>query len=317
MALRPFERVPFDELPREPRRPHAYARAERLEVRVSSSVFGEVRTHVRAFGEGPPLLLVHGLMTSSYSFRYVLEPLGRHFRVYAPDLPGSGRSDKPTRADFSPSSFATFVTELQRALEIRGCAIVGNSLGGYIAMHVGLQDPGAARRIVANHAPGVPDPRYSVLHALLSTRAGQGLLRLLVQRDPRRWIWRNVHYHDETLKSLEELDEYGAPLGTDEGLACFAKSLHETLAPAGFERFVRELGRAPFPVPLLLVYATQDPMVPPRVGTALSKIARGVKLKWIDGTSHFAHVDTPEKMCEAILPFLREGLAEKQEPARV
>jgi len=316
MALRPFERVPFDDLPREPRRPHAYNRAEILDVRVSSRVFGEVRTHVRAFGAGPPLLLVHGLMTSSYSFRYILEPLGRHFRVYAPDLPGSGRSDKPTRADFSPSSFATFVGELQRALEIRGSAVVGNSLGGYIAMHLGLQDPAAARCIVANHAPGTPHPRYSVLHALLSTRAGRGLLRLLVQRDPRRWVWRNVHYHDETLKSLEELDEYGAPLGTDEGFGCFAKSLHETLAPAGFQSFVRDLGRAPFPVPLLLVYARQDPMVPPQVGEDLVKIARGSKLRWIDGTSHFSHVDTPEEMCQAILPFLLEGLGEKRREAQ-
>jgi pimeloyl-ACP methyl ester carboxylesterase len=307
MPLRPFERVPFADLPVSPRRAHGYDRAESLHVRVPSRVFGDVHVHVRAAGSGPPLVLVHGLMTTSYSFRYILEPLSRHFRVYAPDLPGSGRSDKPTRASFSPWNFATFLAEFQRALGIRGSAVVGNSLGGYIAMHLALQDPGASSRIVANHAPAIPDPRYVALEALLSTRPGRALLRALVQQDPRRWVWRNVHYHDETLKSLEELDEYGSPLATDEGVECFTKSLHETLAPAGFRAFVRELGHAPFPVPLLLVYARQDPMVPPHVGEKLSKLARGSELRWLDGTSHFSHIDTPELMVETILPFLLAG----------
>lgn len=313
MALRPFERLPYDELPALPRIPHGYHRAEARRVQVSSRIFGDVGVHVRVVGQGPPLLLVHGLMTSSYSFRYVLEPLGRYFRVFAPDLPGAGRSDKPTRADFSARSFGTFLAELQQALGIRGSAVMGNSLGGYIAMHLALQDPAAVSRLVVNHAPGTPDRRYVALRALLSTGAGRALLRYLVQRDPRRWVYRNVHYHDERLKSREELDEYGAPLATDAGLACFTKSLHETLAPAGFQAFVDELGREPFPVPLLFVYARKDPMVPPRVGEALHRLARGSELRYLDGTSHFSHVDSPERMVETVLPFLRAG--EGREPA--
>ncbi len=315
MALRPFERLPYDELPALPRLPHAYHRAEARSVRVPSQVFGDVRVHVRVLGSGPPLLLVHGLMTSSYSFRYVLEPLGRFFRVYAIDLPGSGRSTKPTRADFSPENFGTFLAEALSSLGIRGSAVLGNSLGGYVAMHLALQDPGAVSRLVVNHAPGTPEPRYFALRALLSTGAGRALLRHLVQRDPRRWVYRNVHYHDERLKSREELDEYGAPLATDEGITCFTKSLHETLAPAGFRAFVKELGRAPFPVPLLFVYARKDPMVPPRVGYALHRLARGSELRYLDGTSHFSHVDTPDQMVETILPFLRSNEAEAAAPA--
>ncbi|MRG90422.1 alpha/beta fold hydrolase [Polyangium spumosum] len=307
MALRPFERLPYDALPALPRIPHGYHRAEARTVRVPSRIFGDVRVHVRVTGSGPPLLLVHGLMTSSYSFRYVLEPLGRHFRVYAPDMPGSGRSDKPTGADFSARSFGAFLAELQEALGIRGCVIAGNSLGGYVAMHLALQDPAAASRLVVNHAPGTPDPRYFALRALLSTGAGRALLRHLVQRDPRRWVYRNVHYHDERLKSREELDEYGAPLATDDGITCFTKSLHETLAPAGFRAFVDALGRAPFPVPLLFVYARKDPVVPPRVGEALHRLARGSELRYLDGTSHFSHVDSPDRLVDTILPFLRAG----------
>src|SRR5579862_3680568 len=46
-------------------------------------------------GSGPPLLLIHGFMGYSFSWRFNMEPLGRHFRVYAMDLPGCGFSDRP------------------------------------------------------------------------------------------------------------------------------------------------------------------------------------------------------------------------------
>src|SRR5215813_2061653 len=67
-------------------------------------------------GDGPPLVLVHGLMTSSYSFRYVLEPLGRRYRVFAPDLVGAGLSDKPLDFHYSVDNVARFITAYIRSV---------------------------------------------------------------------------------------------------------------------------------------------------------------------------------------------------------
>lgn len=309
MTSRPFQRPNYADVPALPRLPHAFHRAEARDVRVRSSVFGNVRVHVRVMGQGSPLLLVHGLMTSSYSFRYVLEPLGKHFQVFALDMPGSGRSDKPLSPHYSAHNFGVFLGELQRELGIRGCAVMGNSLGGYIAMHLALHDPAAVSKLVVNHAPGIPDARYVALRHLLSSSIVRGVFRRIVQRDVRKWVFRNVHYYDETLKSIEELDEYGTPLATTDGMECFLKLLRETMHPAGFEAFVRNIKKAPFPVPMLLVYARQDPLVPPRVGDELHRLARGSKLEWLDGSSHFSHVDTPDRMVETIMPFLLQGSA--------
>src|SRR5262245_5939862 len=93
--LRPFERVPFAQLSALPHRAHPYASIPARDLRMRSRPFGDVRIHYREHGSGPPLLLLHGLMTTSYSWRYVYEPLGKSFRVIAPDMPGAGRSDKP------------------------------------------------------------------------------------------------------------------------------------------------------------------------------------------------------------------------------
>ena len=91
MARNPFEQLPFDEVPDAPRVPHAYDRSIARTLRMRSEPFGDVDVHVRTFGHGPPLVCIHGLMTSSYSFRYVLEPLGERFTVHVPDLVGAGR----------------------------------------------------------------------------------------------------------------------------------------------------------------------------------------------------------------------------------
>lgn len=307
--VKPFHPLAFDDLPPEPRRAHDYFQAEAREVELDSRPFGKMRVHVREHGAGPPLLLVHGLMTTSYSWRYVMGDLGKSFRVIAPDLPGAGRTDKP-RATYSAEALATWIGELAGALEIRGCDAIGNSLGGYLCMRLALRDTGALRRLIDIHSPGVPELRLRSLHAALAPGFVRGALASWVRRRPERFAHKNVHYFDESLKSREEAREYGAPLATPEGARAFVDYLGEALAPSAMAAFVRELearraaGRG-FPIPLLLVYARRDPMVPPRVGERLAELLPDSKIVWLEQSSHFSHVDTPERIVELARDFFR------------
>ena len=109
----------------------------------------------------------------------------------------------------------------------------------------------------------------------------------------------------ETLKSREEARIYAAPLKTTRGRRAFASWLGDGLDPADLERFVRDLEGCPrFPVPLQLIYARTDPMVPPEMGHVLHRLVPEAELVWLDESSHFAHVDTPEAFLDAALPFL-------------
>jgi len=272
---------------------------------VDSRYFGRVRLHVREHGAGPPLLLVHGLMTSSYSYRYVLEPLAKHFRCIVPDLPGAGRSDMPDVSYFS-HALAELIGELIDTLGIQGCRVIGNSLGGYLTLRLALARPDAMSRLVALHPPGVPLRRLSALKTVFSVPGSRALLDALIRRAPERWAHKNVHYWDESLKSLEEAREYGRPLSTPEGRRAFAHYLADALDPFDMVGFLHELSAKEFPIPLLYVYARRDPMVPPVVGERLAAATRGGKLVWLDEGSHFAHVDAPEKFLAVALPFLQE-----------
>ncbi|MGH7329425.1 MAG: alpha/beta fold hydrolase, partial [Polyangiaceae bacterium] len=77
---KPFERGRFEDLPEKPRVSHSFDATKACEVTLDSKSFGKMRVAYREIGEGPPLLLVHGLMTTSYSWRYVFEPLSKKYR---------------------------------------------------------------------------------------------------------------------------------------------------------------------------------------------------------------------------------------------
>lgn len=298
--MHPFEQLPVAALPARPHRPHRYFELEQREVVVTSE-WGPCRTHVRFAGKGPPLLLLHGLMTAGYSWRYVLDGLGEHFSLIIPDLPCAGRSERTDRG-CRPHEVGQWLSGLQRALGIRGCPIIGNSMGGYLAMVWALQDPQATSRVVNLHGPGFVEPRLHALKAVLALPGSRRLLRLLIESDPRRWVQKNVHYYDESLKSLEELDEYAAPLLGRDGAAALARVLSQTMDPEPMAAFQQEL--SDFPVPLQLIYAAQDPLVPPAYGHRYAKRIPGAQLVMLEHGSHFAHVDAPEAFLAAVLPFL-------------
>ena len=303
----PFRRGRFEELPDAPRVPHPYFATRAEVVRVETAALGPVDTHVRIHGAGPPLLLVHGLMTSSYSWRYVLEPLGARWTLYMPDLPGNGRSSVPP-GRYHPDAFVEWLGGLIAALGVRGAPAVGNSMGGYLAMRLALRDPGAMSRLVNIHSPGVPEWRLYALRAATAVPGVRALIARMARRSPERWVHRNVHYWDESLKSREEAREYGAPLATREGARAFVKHLSEVMAPGPVRAFQRELrarrarGEA-FPIPLLLVYAERDPMVPARFGDVMAE-RTGAPLVRLAEASHFAHVDDPGAFVDAAMEFL-------------
>jgi pimeloyl-ACP methyl ester carboxylesterase len=123
-------------------RPHTHPRA--LEVKAMG-----VRTLYLEAGpaDGPPILLLHGLGATNASLLPVLADLAVDHRVIAPDLPGFGASDAPP-SPYNPPWFAAWVEAFQNATGSRGAVLVGNSLGGRIALEAGLSHPKSVKGLV-------------------------------------------------------------------------------------------------------------------------------------------------------------------------
>jgi pimeloyl-ACP methyl ester carboxylesterase len=105
-------------------------------------------------GEGPPLVLLHGAGDNSLDWRWVLPALARTHHVYALDLPGSPESARPV-ADYSPAFFERSLAAFLDALGIERATLVGNSLGGTVALRLALSEPSRVEALVLVSAAGL------------------------------------------------------------------------------------------------------------------------------------------------------------------
>ena len=303
MPSAPFAQVPFDAVPEAPSVPHRWADATRRDVTIRTADLGEVRVAVREFGTGPALLLVHGMGTTGYSWRYLLEPLGSRFSLVIPDLPGAGDSDHPD-VFLGPDAQAKALVAIVDALGIRGALAVANSMGGYLAMRAALLDPGVFGRLVNLHSPGVPTFKMQALRWAMRLLPSWTIVDWMIRRNPERWVHKNVHYYDESLKSREEHRVYAAPLRERAGRRTYYRQLRDTLDTRYMGPFNAALRAAPFPIPLMLVYAQRDPVVPAVVGDRLRALVPDATFVKLKAGSHFAHVDAPGVFLDAVMPFL-------------
>ena len=112
----------------------------------------------RIAGDGPVILLVHGMAGSGATWDPVFDLLARDHTVIAPDLPGHGESDKPVGSDYSLGALASSLRDLLLSTGHRGATVVGHSLGGGIAMQFAYQFPSRCERLVLVGAGGLgPD----------------------------------------------------------------------------------------------------------------------------------------------------------------
>lgn len=171
-------------------------------------------------GTGPAVIAVHGLGATKGSFLPTVAELASQFRMIAFDLPGFGDSGKPIGARYDARYFADVIVDLLDALELDRAHLIGNSLGGRIALEVGLQHPDRVDRL-GLLAPSLAWRRSRPWAPLLRlTRPELGLLQLA----PRPVVEAIVH------RVVPGADEGWAAAGVDEFLRAY-------LTPAGRAAF--------------------------------------------------------------------------------
>jgi len=262
-----------------------------------------VKVRHKTLGEGPPLVLVHGLMTSSYSWRYVMEPLAKSYTLFVPDLVGAGASDKPTDLVYSVENVARFLVAYVKKVSAEPVYLVGNSLGGLYCVRALQIDGSIAHRFVLMHSPGFPFVKTRFSSIALGLPGTQGLVARVAHKWPEIFVAKNVHYARDDILSQEECKEYARMFETLDGARVFARILAESLDPKEHAGIVAELAARGLPCPTRLFFAKKDVMVPPRFGPLYQKAIAGSELVWFDGASHFIQVDAPERTVEAIEAF--------------
>jgi pimeloyl-ACP methyl ester carboxylesterase len=276
------------------------------------TIHGYRRAYVKA-GEGPALLLVHGIGDSSDTWRPVFDQLAQHHTVIAPDLLGHGRSEKP-RADYTIAGFANGMRDLLSVLGVERVTVVGHSLGGGVAAQFAYQFPERCERLVLVGSGGVGRTVSPLLR--LAAVPGIEALMPLLGLPPVRAMSR---------LGASVLRVFDTALGRDanEILAVF-DALPNTQARRAILRTLRSgvdwrgqvitmLDRAYLAedVPTLIVWGRHDAIIPLGHGRMAQAAIPGSQLEIIDEAGHFPHHVDPNRFAQLVQEFI-----ETSAPAR-
>jgi pimeloyl-ACP methyl ester carboxylesterase len=264
------------------------------------------RVVYRVDGKGPVLLLVHGLAGSALTWRYVMPPLAKRFTVLAPDLLGQGQSDKP-RGEYSLGAHANTLRDLMDTLGHKRATVVGQSLGGGVAMQFAYQFPERCQRLVLVDSGGLGREVTFYLR-MLTVPGFESVFPLLCTprvRDAGNLIatWLNRAGVRSTPASQEVWRSY-ASLADAANRRAFFRSLRDVIDFSGQAlSALSRLYRAA-QLPTLIMWGAQDPFLPASHAVAAHQAIPGSRLEIFDGVGHYPHCEAPERFVAVLVDFI-------------
>jgi pimeloyl-ACP methyl ester carboxylesterase len=278
-------------------------------VRRTAVVEGHVVSYEQAGpADGEPIVLLHGLASDSGTWDKAVEPLAeRGLRVFAVDLLGHGRSDKPA-GDYLLDDFARQLHLLFQAIGVERATLCGHSLGGAIAVHFGYHYPQHVRRLVLVSAGGLGREVHIALRAAALPIAPRVLALAMAPRIRR--LYRSPRLHRAlrlTPDNLVNLSRAGRALADDAGRAAFFAALRGVIEPSGQRGSFLEMRYLADHVPTMLVWSEGDGVIPLAHAHATREHLPGCQLVVFPGGGHEPHRRHAAAFAEAVLDFVAKS----------
>ena len=258
-------------------------------------------------GSGPPVVLLHGLGATSASMLPTLQALAVDHRVIAVDLPGFGETGKPVRHHHARYQAAWLLAVLDE-LGIERAHLVGNSMGGRLAIEVALRAPARVDRIVA-FAPAVAFRKPPPLSALARVLRPE-LAALVPVGLPHAWLVRGLRACFAQPERLADswyhsaIDEFRRIYATPRGrVALFSAARQIYLdVPHGEQGFWTRLRRLSRPA--LFVWGALDPLVPVGFARHVAEAVPAATSVIFDDCGHIPQFELPERTHQVVREFL-------------
>lgn len=252
------------------------------------TIYG-ARIHYIERGEGPTVILIHGLGDNTDIWQATLEALATKYRVIAYDQLGFGKSDKPF-ISYRIGTMVDFLDGFMKALHIEHASLVGNSMGGWVAVDFALRYPEKVDRLALISAAGYASwPSPDVANALrLATRADFRKLNMLAFSD------------GEAFSSDAVIDEmFAQHIAANDNHA-----IQQLLDSAARREDVVDDTVKKIAQPALIVWGRADRLVPLSYGARFHKDIRNSELHIIENCGHMPQVECPNALNPKLLQFL-------------
>ena len=262
-------------------------------------------------GDGPAVVLVHGLDGRWSNWLENIPALEQQRRVVALDLPGFGDSGMPAE-EISVAGYARVVDELCEHLGLGRVVVVGNSMGGFVAAELAVAFPERVERLVLVDAAGmVPAARHrhrSVavleLTGSLGARLAASYRSVAARPRLRRLALGMVAHRPERLSADLVLEGLLAPISP-----AYRQALHATLGYLSWDWAER---LSAVRAPTMVVWADRDALIPVGHADEYARRIAGARSLVLADTGHVPMVERPRRFNRALLEFLAEPTAPPQ-----
>jgi pimeloyl-ACP methyl ester carboxylesterase len=272
----------------------------------------------RIAGDGPPVVLIHGMVNSSRHWERVALQLADRYTVIAPDLLGHGDS-AAVRGDYSLGAHACSIRDLLTTIGIDRATIVGHSLGGGIAMQFFYQFPQRVERLALISSGGLGHEVSPMLRGAALPGAAAGI-----------WLVANRRVREALDRAGERMRGHGSRRGVYlQAVARAMKPLEEAAARRAFLKTLRSVidvrGQQVSAIdrlyllgelPTLIVWGGRDNTIPMEHGLAAHELIPNSRFVTLPKAAHFPNLEDPDGLARALLDWLDEsepGLIEDSE----
>jgi pimeloyl-ACP methyl ester carboxylesterase len=261
-----------------------------------------VRVRYLEAGSGHPLVLIHGLLGYSFSWRFTIPAFAPKFRVIAPDLPGAGFSQSKRNLDYQLRDIAKRLLEFLDALGIGNCDLLGSSHGGAVAMMAASLAPERVKKLVLVS----PVNPWSAIGRRRARFLSSELVAPLFNRWAPRfkfthpWVLRRL-YGDAARITPGTLEGYSAPYAQPGSFTHNLKIL-ETWSH-DLEDLKTSLPRIS-QIPTLLIWGTLDRAVNPASAYQLKQQFQDSRLVMFEGVGHLPYEESPDDFNRTVGDFL-------------
>ena len=259
----------------------------------------------RHAGEGPAILLIHGMAGSSRTWEDVIPVLAKNHTVIAPDLLGHGESAKPL-GDYSLGAHASGLRDMLMVLGIESATIIGQSLGGGVAMQLAYQHPDFAERMVLVGSGGLGQ-EVSWLIRMFTLPGSEYLMPILFPSFVRdhgnefgRWL-AGQRFH---VPHISEIWRAYTSLAEPENRHAFVKTLRAVVDPWGQSVSANDRLYLTESVPTLIVWGEEDRIIPVQHAHDAHKAMPGSRLEIVENAGHFVHAEEPAWFSELVEDFV-------------
>lgn len=249
-------------------------------------------------GEGPPVILLHGIPTSSLLWRNIIPELANGRRVVAPDMLNFGKSDKPRDADVSIQAQSRVLMGLMDALGIRRADIVAHDIAGGVAQILAVNHPERINRLVLADAvcfDSWPIPEFKPLQA---PEAEEEMSAHELEQMLRDFLPKGMH--DDTAATPELADMIVEPWQGESGKRAFFRNLRR-LNPEYTLAIADELQHLPHTT--LILWGRHDAFQKPEYAEKLKETIPNADIAWVD-SAHWITEERPEQVATILKDFL-------------